>query len=142
MTSLTVEKEGYAGRLLAIFRSIPLFKINGAFGSSYFALFSPLQDLQSRLILACGIVLAIAAGAPLPIIGVIFARIINSFPPSEDEVVTRISELVGVGTQLAPFHVACLDIHSCCIFCYYLGMVRLLGDSWRSNIERTPYSDG
>lgn len=64
---------------------------------SYFALFMPLHDLQSRIILFCGIVLAIAAGAPLPIIGVIFAKIIDAFPPSEDEVQKRISQLLGVG---------------------------------------------
>ncbi|KAF8861738.1 ABC transporter-like protein [Acephala macrosclerotiorum] len=64
--------------------------------SSYFALYRPLQDIQSRLILFCGIVLAIAAGAPLPIIGVIFARIIDVFPPSEDEVRDRISQLLAV----------------------------------------------
>jgi hypothetical protein len=66
-------------------------------GSSYFALFRPLQDRQSQFILFCGIVFAIAAGAPLPIIGVIFARIIDSFPPSEDEIRKRIYELLGVG---------------------------------------------
>ena len=38
-------------------------------GASYFALFRPLHDVQSRLILFGGVVLAIAAGAPLPIIG-------------------------------------------------------------------------
>ncbi|KAH7355097.1 ABC transporter-like protein [Rhexocercosporidium sp. MPI-PUGE-AT-0058] len=65
-------------------------------GSSYFALFRPLQDLQSRFILGCGIVLAIAAGAPLPIIGVIFAKIIDAFPPSEEEVQKRIFQLLGV----------------------------------------------
>lgn len=66
-------------------------------GASYITLFRPLQDVQSRLILFAGIVLAIAAGVPLPIIGVIFARIINAFPPSEDEIRQRISELLGVG---------------------------------------------
>ena len=66
-------------------------------GSSYIALFRPLQDVRSRLILVAGIVFAIAAGVPLPIIGIIFARIINAFPPSEDEIRTRISELLGVG---------------------------------------------
>src|ERR1700761_6821584 len=66
-------------------------------GSSYFALFRPLQDKQSRFILFCGVVLAVAAGAPLPIIGVIFARIIDAFPPTEDEVHQRISQLLGVG---------------------------------------------
>jgi ATP-binding cassette subfamily B (MDR/TAP) protein 1 len=66
--------------------------------SSYFALYRPLQDVQSRAILVCGILLAIAAGAPLPIIGVIFARIIDAFPPTEDEVKVRISQLLAVGT--------------------------------------------
>ncbi|TVY16808.1 Phosphatidylcholine translocator ABCB4 [Lachnellula arida] len=65
-------------------------------GASYFALFRPLQDVQSRLILVTGVVLALAAGAPLPIIGVIFARIINHFPPSEEDVRTRIYELLAV----------------------------------------------
>lgn len=66
-------------------------------GSSYIALFRPLDDAQSRGILFCAVVLSIAAGAPLPIIGVIFARIIDSFPPSEEEVRTRVSQLIAVG---------------------------------------------
>ena len=66
-------------------------------GSSYIALFRPLQDVQSRLILVAGTLFAIAAGVPLPIIGVIFSRIINAFPPSEDEIRKRISELLGIG---------------------------------------------
>jgi hypothetical protein len=66
-------------------------------GASYFALFRPLQDVQSRLILSAGVVLALAAGAPLPIIGVIFARIIDAFPPSEAEVWMRIYQLLAVG---------------------------------------------
>ena len=80
-----------------------MFKLgrkNGAskhIGASYLALFRPLQDVQSRLILFCGVVLAIAAGAPLPIIGVIFARIIDAFPPTEDEIHQRISQLLAVG---------------------------------------------
>lgn len=78
----------------------PLLPKSGAVktkGASYFALFRPLQDVQSRLILATGVVLALAAGAPLPIIGVIFARIINNFPPSDEDVRTRIYELLAVG---------------------------------------------
>ncbi|TVY84624.1 Phosphatidylcholine translocator ABCB4 [Lachnellula suecica] len=67
-----------------------------SFGDSYFALFRPLQDVQSRLILAAGIVLALAAGAPLPIIGVIFARIIDAFPPSEEEIQMRVFQLIAV----------------------------------------------
>ncbi|TVY37428.1 Phosphatidylcholine translocator [Lachnellula subtilissima] len=77
----------------------PLLPKSGAVktkGASYFALFRPLQDVQSRLILATGVVLALAAGAPLPIIGVIFARIINHFPPSEEDVRTRIYQLLAV----------------------------------------------
>ncbi|KAH6676469.1 ABC transporter-like protein [Halenospora varia] len=65
-------------------------------GISYFALFRPLQDVQSRCILFAGVVLAIAAGAPLPIIGVIFARIIDAFPPTEDEIVERVYQLLAV----------------------------------------------
>jgi hypothetical protein len=65
--------------------------------SSYIALFRPLQDFQSRFILFSGIILAIAAGAPLPIIGVIFARIIDVFPPSEDDVRREIYQLLAVG---------------------------------------------
>lgn len=64
---------------------------------SYFALFRPLRDTQSRCILFAGVVLAIAAGAPLPIIGVIFSKIINSFPPSETEIHERVVQLIGVG---------------------------------------------
>jgi ATP-binding cassette, subfamily B (MDR/TAP), member 1 len=64
---------------------------------SYFSLFRPLEDLQSRILLFLGVIFAIAAGAPLPIIGVIFARIIDVFPPSEEEVRSRISQLLAVG---------------------------------------------
>lgn len=85
---------------LALLKSFHLFPKNGILdktSSSYIALFRPLQDAQSRLILCCAVVLALAAGAPLPIIGVIFARIIDSFPPSEEEVQTRICQLLAVG---------------------------------------------
>ncbi|KUJ06999.1 P-loop containing nucleoside triphosphate hydrolase protein [Mollisia scopiformis] len=64
--------------------------------SSYCALYRPLQDFQSRAILVCGILLAIAAGAPLPIIGVIFAKVIDNFPLTEDEVRNRIWQLLAV----------------------------------------------
>ncbi len=95
--SVIIENSRSSGwQMVNLLRLLPK---NGALrttGASYFALFRPLKDLQSRLILLCGIILAIAAGAPLPIIGVIFARIIDSFPPSEDEVHTRINELLAV----------------------------------------------
>ncbi|KAJ5042322.1 uncharacterized protein L3040_004874 [Drepanopeziza brunnea f. sp. 'multigermtubi'] len=64
---------------------------------SYLALFRPMQqDLESKFLLFAAIVLAIAAGAPLPINGVILARIIDAFPPSEEEVKHRVTQLLGV----------------------------------------------
>ncbi|KZF19679.1 leptomycin B resistance protein pmd1 [Xylona heveae TC161] len=66
------------------------------FKTSYFALFRPLTDWQSRFILLAGVLLAIAGGIPLPIIGVIFGKLINSFPPSEEELRVHISQLLGV----------------------------------------------
>ncbi|KAJ9649488.1 hypothetical protein H2199_000263 [Coniosporium tulheliwenetii] len=66
------------------------------FKTSYITLYRPLKDFQSRMILLAGVILAVAAGVPLPIIGVIFGRIIDSFPPSEAELETRIGQLLGV----------------------------------------------
>ncbi|KAG4442384.1 hypothetical protein IFR05_002162 [Cadophora sp. M221] len=99
MTPFASEEDGRSSRWWVMLKPRRLLRKDGIFkksGSSYFALFRPLQDLQSRFILACGIVLAIAAGSPLPVIGVIFAKIIDSFPPSEEEVQKRISQLLGV----------------------------------------------
>ncbi|KAK4547641.1 hypothetical protein LTR36_000598 [Oleoguttula mirabilis] len=65
------------------------------FKQAYLSLYSCL-DVKDKTV-ACGAVLfAITAGLPLPIIGVIFGRLISSFPPSEDELNTRISQLLGV----------------------------------------------
>ncbi|OCL06124.1 leptomycin B resistance protein pmd1 [Glonium stellatum] len=66
------------------------------FRTSYFALYRPLKDTQSKVILLGGFLLAIAAGIPLPIIGVVFGKIINNFPPSEEELRTRLGQLMGV----------------------------------------------
>lgn len=66
------------------------------FKTSYFALYKPLDDWESRIILLGGVLLAIAAGIPLPLIGVIFGKIINNFPPSEDELRVRLGQLMGV----------------------------------------------
>lgn len=66
------------------------------FKTSYFTLYTCLDDVQSRLILALGVILALAAGVPLPLIGVIFGKIIDSFPPPEQELRTRIGQLLGV----------------------------------------------
>lgn len=64
--------------------------------TSYWSLYRPLTDGRSRTILAVAIVCSLAAGAPLPIIGVIFGSIINSFPPPEDQLVSNIGALLGV----------------------------------------------
>jgi ATP-binding cassette subfamily B (MDR/TAP) protein 1 len=64
--------------------------------TSYFALYQPLDDLGSRCLLLFGVLLAIGAGLPLPIIGVILGRIINNFPPPQDELVSLLYRLMSV----------------------------------------------
>lgn len=66
------------------------------FRTSYFALYRALDDRGSRVILVLGILLAIAAGVPLPLIGVILGRIINNFPPAADELKTLLTRLMSV----------------------------------------------
>ena len=66
------------------------------FRTSYFSLYKPLTDFQSRAILVTGCVLAIACGIPIPLIGVILGKIINDFPPREDELKTRLLQLMGI----------------------------------------------
>jgi ATP-binding cassette subfamily B (MDR/TAP) protein 1 len=66
------------------------------FRTSYFALYRPLNTFESRAILLFGVLLAVAAGLPLPLISVILGRIINDFPPKEDELRLRLAELLGV----------------------------------------------
>ena len=139
---------GDGGKSITLRKMIhPLLPKSGAAvkktGASYFALFGPLQDVQSRLILATGVLLALAAGAPLPIIGVIFARIIDAFPPSEAEVRTRIYQLLAVGGFIqiqSQFGNA--DFHSDCLFRCHVGMGLLLGYCRCSNFQRPTYSDG
>ena len=74
------------------------------FKTSYFALYRPLQDTCFRSILATGTLLAVAAGVPLPVIAVIFGKLIDSFPPSEDELRLRVSQLLGVGLLRLSFN--------------------------------------
>ena len=69
-------------------------------GASYFALLTTLKDLQSRFIILAGVILAVAAGAPLPLIGVIFSHLIDAFPPTEEEINQRIKQLLSVGKQV------------------------------------------
>ncbi|KAK7714457.1 hypothetical protein SLS57_007185 [Botryosphaeria dothidea] len=66
------------------------------FKTSYFSLYRPLKSFQDRFILVAGIILGIAAGVPMPLIGVIFGHIIDSFPPSEHDLAVRIGQLLGV----------------------------------------------
>lgn len=65
--------------------------------SSYFVLYRPLRTWYEKLIFYLGIILALAAGAPLPIIGVIFSKIINTFPPNAEDTKIHIIQLIGVG---------------------------------------------
>ncbi|KAF2019675.1 P-loop containing nucleoside triphosphate hydrolase protein [Aaosphaeria arxii CBS 175.79] len=65
------------------------------FRTSYFALYRPLDDWQSRFILVSGFLLSIAAGFPLPVIGVIMGKIINNFPPNEEDLKIRLYQLMG-----------------------------------------------
>lgn len=67
------------------------------FKTSYFDLFHPIKTTKDKVVLVVAVVCAIAAGVPLPIIGVIFGHIINTFPPSKSQLATSIGELLGVG---------------------------------------------
>lgn len=66
------------------------------FKTSYFALYRPLNDVGSRVILILGVAMAILAGLPIPFIGIILGRIINNFPPPEDELRTLLGYLMIV----------------------------------------------
>lgn len=66
------------------------------FKTSYFSLYRSLETRRDQSVAGGAFVFAVAAGLPLPIIGLIFGKLINSFPPTEDELRSRISELLGV----------------------------------------------
>ncbi|KXT05139.1 hypothetical protein AC578_7591 [Pseudocercospora eumusae] len=63
---------------------------------TYVSLYHPLESRQEKLIALGSAVLAVIAGAPLPIIGYIFSRIINEFPPAEHALHDRLVQLLGV----------------------------------------------
>jgi hypothetical protein len=92
----TVQPQAFDGA--AVFRQRFIRQILGLnpFKTSYFTLFRQLDDVQSKVILVLGIVLAILAGLPLPLIGVIFGRIINNFPPTPDELRSLLYRLMAV----------------------------------------------
>ncbi|KAI1665973.1 Leptomycin B resistance protein pmd1 [Pyrenophora tritici-repentis] len=66
------------------------------FKTSYFTLYRQLDDPSSKFILVLGVILAVLAGLPLPIIGVILGRIINNFPPDADELKSLLYRLMTV----------------------------------------------
>jgi ATP-binding cassette subfamily B (MDR/TAP) protein 1 len=66
------------------------------FKSSFLSLYRNLETKGEHSTAIVGALLAAAAGVPLPIMFVIFGQIINSFPPPEDELRTRIGQLLGV----------------------------------------------
>lgn len=66
------------------------------FKGSFLSLYRNLDSTSERCTAIVGALLAAAAGVPLPIMFVIFGQIINSFPPPEDELETRIGQLLGV----------------------------------------------
>jgi ATP-binding cassette subfamily B (MDR/TAP) protein 1 len=66
------------------------------FKTSYFTLYRQLDDAESKGILALGVVLAVLAGLPIPLIGVILGRIINNFPPTPDELKHLLYRLMSV----------------------------------------------
>ncbi|KAK4570181.1 hypothetical protein LTR86_002261 [Recurvomyces mirabilis] len=66
------------------------------FKTSYLSIYGSLDNLGDRCVAGAGVLFAIAAGIPLPLIGVIFGRLISTFPPTEDELKTMIGELLGV----------------------------------------------
>jgi len=66
------------------------------FKTSYISIYSSLHGWRDKSVACAGVLLATAAGVPLPLIGVIFGHLISSFPPAEHELRTRITQLLGV----------------------------------------------
>ncbi|TLD37493.1 leptomycin B resistance protein pmd1 [Venturia nashicola] len=64
--------------------------------SPYFSLYGSIPGAGRKAILVAAILLSAAAGVPLPIIGYLFGKIINSFPPPEEELRARLIDLIGV----------------------------------------------
>lgn len=65
------------------------------FRTTYTSLYRPLNTLDAYVLLALAIALGLAAGAPLPIIGFIFGKIINEFPLPPDELRVRLGQLLA-----------------------------------------------
>ncbi|OQO07882.1 hypothetical protein B0A48_06674 [Cryoendolithus antarcticus] len=57
---------------------------------------SNLSDRKTKSMATLGLIAAIAAGIPLPIMFDIFGKIINAFPPTEQEIRIRITQLLSL----------------------------------------------
>ncbi|KAI4655462.1 hypothetical protein J4E93_000174 [Alternaria ventricosa] len=90
----TVQPQAFEGP--TVFRQRFIRQILGLNKTSYFALYRQLDDVGSKTILVLGIVTAILAGLPLPLIGVVLGRIINNFPPNPDELKHLLFRLMSV----------------------------------------------
>jgi ATP-binding cassette subfamily B (MDR/TAP) protein 1 len=66
------------------------------FKTSYFTLYTQLDDAGSKAILGLGVILAVLAGLPLPLIGIVLGRIINNFPPTPEELKHLLYRLMSV----------------------------------------------
>ena len=64
--------------------------------TSYVSLFRSLETKKHRCSALLAVVLTTAVGLPLPLIGVIFGKLISSFPPEPDELRLRLGQLLGV----------------------------------------------
>ena len=92
----TVQPQAFDGS--TVFRQRFIRQILGLnpFKTSYFTLYRQLDDAGSKIILVLGIVTAVLAGLPLPLIGVVLGRIINNFPPHPDELKHLLFRLMSV----------------------------------------------
>ena len=66
------------------------------FKSSFLSLYRNLENSKEIATAVVGALLAVSAGVPLPIMFVIFGKIINAFPPEEHDLQDRIGQLLGV----------------------------------------------
>ncbi|CAK3922291.1 related to multidrug resistance [Lecanosticta acicola] len=66
------------------------------FKTTYLSLYEPLDSYAERSIAIASAFFAIVAGVPLPIIGYIFGKIINDFPPEPGPLHQRLVQLLGV----------------------------------------------
>lgn len=84
-----------------------VFKWNSFF-LSYYYLYASLDNGRKKGIALVGFGLAIAAGLPLPIIAIIYSKLISGFPLGEQDVQTKVVQLIG--TAVAYFAVTALYV--------------------------------